>query len=300
MTSPRDTTVEARMLPYRQMVPVDRLIPNPDNPRKMPAPGPLKELEKSIRTVGLKQPLLVVPATDKGVEGEEYFYIEDGWRRYLAMRDWASAIPCYAFPPIRGESQAIRNIVTALATDAHRENLAPIDRARALGRLRDEFKVTTIKELAELTSLSESVVSDSLVLLELAPATQDRLWRGPSDKRTNTLQVGEAKRLARTQRRSERRRRTGGTGRAGAVWEPLWLAHTHPLYTAAAERCDALGHNMRRRIGKEGKYPGACGQCWQLVIERAAEARILERCAAEVYKQDPALAGRWRTEAQAK
>lgn len=286
-------------LPYRQVIPVDRLIPDEENnPRKKPSARALRELEASIREVGLKQPLLVVPAPDVGGETETFFRIEDGWRRFLAMKDWATGIPCWVYPPMAGENRSLRTIITALATDAHRESLAPIDRARALGRLRDEFKIDSVRELARRTSLSESVVSDSLLLLELAPATQERLWRGPDDKRTNTIQIGEAKRLVKQQRRSERRRRSGGTGRAGAVWEPLFLTKGHPLAAAAARRCDKLGHNMRRRLGRAGKYEGACGQCWSYVIREDAAAETLRRCADEVYAQDPALAGRWRQEAQ--
>ena len=284
-------------LPYRQLIPVFRLRPSPDNPRS--EPGDLKGLEQSIRKNGLKQPLLVTPARELGGEGEEFFWIEDGWRRFLAMKDWSSEILCYVYPPRKGEDPSLRVIITSLSTAIHRQDLAPIDKARAYARMRDEFGLNN-KEIAATLGITDGTVGNYLELLELSPALQERVWKGPNDKRQGTMQVGEARRLVRTMKRKVRARTTGGSGQAGAVWEPEFLTRTHPLGYAAEARCDVLGHNMRRRIGRAGKYAGACGECWQEVIKQAAIAEILERCASEVYKQDPGLAGRWRAEAQTK
>jgi hypothetical protein len=150
-------------------------------------------------------------------------------------------------------------------------------------------------QIAHATGLSTGSITNSLILLELAPASQRKVADGQ-------LPVGEAIRILRQQRRVERRRRgqgRDGTGRLGAIWEADWLTSTHEYADEVAVRCDALGHNLRRRIGRRGaKYRGACGQCWQVVIENHAEAKILQRCADDVYAQDPALAGKWRTEAR--
>jgi ParB/RepB/Spo0J family partition protein len=240
-------------LPWRQMVLVDRLIPNPDNPRE--DPGDLSELADSIKAAGLKQQLLVTPAPGR----DGYYYIEDGWRRWLAMKDWATAIPCTVVPPAKGREQSVRYIVTSLVTSAHRLDLNAVEKARAYGRLRDEFGLSQA-QIAAQTGLSVSSVGNYLALLELSQDTQDRVAKG-------SLQVGEALRAVR-RRRAASRRRNGGTGRAGAVWEADWLAITHPLAEKAARLCNKREHNSRRRIGARAGYPGACGQCWESEIRR--------------------------------
>lgn len=284
MTEQRETAQDPRTLPWRQMIPVDRLHPNPDNPRS--DPGDLDELRESILASGLQQPILANPYPGR----DGHYYIEDGWRRWLAMNEVWSAMPAVIRPARKGENSHVRYILTALLTSVHDKPLNPMERARAYGRLRQEFGMTG-SDIARATGLSTSTITNSLILLELAPASQEKVAAG-------TLPVGEAIRALRRQRKLERRRKTGGSGRTGAVWEPDWLTSTHMLALAAEARCDVMGHNLRRRIGRRRKYRGACGQCWQVVIEHAAEARILERCADDIHADRPDLAQRWRNEAQ--
>lgn len=289
-----DTQLQAgTTLPWRQTIPVEKLFPSPDNPRK--DLGDLRELEESIRVSGLQTPLIVIPRSEEATT----FWVIDGERRYYAMAEWNTAIPCIVRPLAPGEKRGLRSILTSLVTASQRLDLSPIEKARAFGRLRDEFGLANT-EIAAQCGLSAGTVGNFLELLELSPALQERVWKGPQDKRRNVIQVGEARQMVRRMRRAERKRKTGGNGRTGAVWEPLWFASTHPLARKAEARCDVMGHNARRRLGASGKsFAGACGQCWQAVTDEAAEARVLLRCADEVYAQDPALAGRWKNRAQA-
>jgi ParB/RepB/Spo0J family partition protein len=243
-------------MPWRQMIPVDRLLPNPDNPRG--DPGDLDELEMSIRTAGLKHPLLVVPAYDKGKEEEDWYYIEDGERRWLAMRDWNTEIQCIILPLQSGENLHVRFLSTALITGIQRQTLNPIERAKAYGRLRNEFGLNQI-QIGKMVGLSTSTITNSLALLELSEDTQRRVARG-------SIRVDEAMRVVRTQR-AKTRRQKGGTGRAGAVWEPDWFTSTHALATKAVALCNKRDHNNRRRIGaNKSGFAGACGQCWESLI----------------------------------
>lgn len=270
---PQDT---GTTLPWRQMIPVDRLIPGPDNPRR--DPGDLSELTASIRAAGQKQELIVTPARDKGDDKNVYYYIEDGWRRWLAMKEWATEIRCTVIPPDSGRNQSVRAIITSLVTTANRLDLAPVEKARAFARLADEFGLNQ-GQIAAQTGFSSSTVSNSMKLLELSLDTQERLKRGPHDKRHGTISVVDALRLVGRQRAANRRK-NGGTGRAGAVWEPDWFTSRHPLATKASTLCNRRDHNSRRRIGAGGGFSGACGQCWeseirrdeQLVIESGQEA----------------------------
>lgn len=253
MTTPSST------LPWRQTIPVDRLHPGKNNPRE--DPGDISELTDSIRKQGLKQPILVIP---RGGESG-HFDIEDGWRRYLAMKDWMSDIPAVVVPPKPGENMPVRTIFTALVTDVHKKGLNQMERAKGFGRLKNEFGFNAT-EIAGQTGVSVSTVTNSLMLLELSPASQQLIV----DKKLTATDVQQMLRAHRS-----RRRKSQGKPKVGAVWEPPWFAPTHQLAPEAQELCDSLDHSMRRRYGMKGSYRGACGQCWQRCIEAAYE-RLLK------------------------
>ena len=238
-------TTPASTLPWRQLIAPERLHPGKDNPRE--EPGDLSGLTDSIRKQGLKQPILVVPRGDS-----DDFDIEDGWRRYLAMKDWSTGIPAVVVPPQPGVNMPVRSIFTALVTDAHNQDLNQIERAKAFGRLQEEFGFTAT-EIAAQIGMSISTVTNSLKLLDLSPDTQQMVV----EKKISATEVGLMLRRFRA-----KQRRKEGKPAIGPVWEADWFAATHPLAKKAERLCNSRDHTMRRRIGKI-----ACGQCWQSCIE---------------------------------
>lgn len=240
--------------PWKKMIPVDRLHLNPDNPRQ--DPGDIAGLAASIRASGLKQALIVYPARDIGPDD---YYIEDGWRRLLAMQDWCSEIPCDIHPVLAGENLATRNVLTALITGIHRKPLNPMERADGYQALAD--RGMTAVEIGKLVGLHSSTVTNDLALLELSKDTQDRV-------RSGKLPVAEALRIVRRHRKNQRRRK--GQPDRGAHWEPDWFTDRHPLARIAKAMCDAREHNSRRRLGNV-----ACGQCFDDAI-RADQRKIDE------------------------
>jgi len=246
-------------LPWRQLIAPDRIHLNPDNPRK--EPRDLAELTKSIRQQGLKQPILIIPLPrpcpalldDGRVCGSEdqHYVLEDGTRRFLAMREWTTGVPSVVSPSLPGQNLIMRSILTGIVVNIHREDLNPMEKAWAFGRLRDEFGLTGA-QIAEQTGLSTSTVTNHLLLLELAPKAQQRVAN-------KEIPVSEARRLLRRVRKDTRARK--GQKPMAPMWEPDWLARTHPLAQTAEDRCDRMGHTRRRRIGNV-----ACGQCWEKVL----------------------------------
>lgn len=257
-------------LPWRQMIATDRLHPGPDNPREKP--GNLDELRASIRASGLKHRILVMPALDIG-DGD--YRIEDGWRRYLAMKEEWASFPVEIRPLLPGENVHTRSILTGLVTSVHQRPLDPVEKARAYGRLRDEFGMTQAQIGAQV-GLDGTTISDHLLLLELSEDTQQLVRKG-------LLSVGKAKQLVK-RRRAAVRRKKGGSGQSGAVWEPDWFTARHPLARKAAALCDERGHNSRRRYGRgAGSFRGYCGECIESLIradERLVTARTAEAAAA--------------------
>lgn len=282
MTSQTEEQPRASQLPWRQMIPVDRLQPNPDNPRT--DFGDLRSLENSIRARGLEQPITVRPMAGK----DGFYWIEDGERRYRAMMEWNTAIPAVVKPLRPGERATVRNLLAALVTGTMQQPLDAIERAKAYGRLYEEAGMTQ-EEIGSQVGLTGATVGQYMLLLELSPALQRSVQEGK-------ITVREASKMVKRMR-AGMRRRTGQKPMA-PVWDPPWFTRKHPLSGKAAELCAVMDHSLRRRRGKEKNWPGACEQCWQSVIEDHAKAQILERNAAQVYASDPALAGRWRTEAE--
>ena len=300
MTTPKQTG--ERMVPWRgagrpelpaELIPVERIHPTPfpDNPRR--DIGDVSELYQSIVEAGLLQPIVVRPAQvpcQVCKSRDQHYIIETGNRRFAAMEDSFTAIPCVIRPLVKGENLSARSVIAGVVENYHRTGLTPMERAWAFQRMRDEFGYKTVTAIAKATGLSITTVSNDMRLLELAPQSQEDLQSGK-------LTLADVTLILKRQRRAQSRRE--GKGHPGRVKaEPAWLTSTHELGEAVAERCYLLGHTNRPMVGHRGKYRGACGQCWQTLIERRIEAEVLERCASEVYPSDPAMAGRWRNTAK--
>jgi ParB family transcriptional regulator, chromosome partitioning protein len=132
-------------------IPLDKIDPNPYQPRLTFDEDHISSLSASIEKYGLRQPILVV----KG-EGDRYF-IEAGENRFRAHQNIAdmSTIPCI----VKNESDANSMAINALVENIHRKDLHPIEVARAIYLLIQcgEFKNQT--EVVENLKMSKQSVS---------------------------------------------------------------------------------------------------------------------------------------------
>ncbi|HLY75947.1 MAG TPA: ParB/RepB/Spo0J family partition protein [Planctomycetota bacterium] len=250
-------------------LPLRSIHPNPDNPRV--EAGDVTDLAQSIRTLGLIDPLLVIPAS--WIPGEnpedEQFMIEDGYRRWVALKSFAEVAECRIRIPDPGEDLVRRAIITAMATSLHRVGLGPMERARAYGRLRDEGKLTHA-QIAALVGVGESTVSASIMLLELAPSAQKRVEEGK-------LKVADAESAIKRHRAIQREKK--GSKPIDVGWEPDHFTTKHHLARKARALCDAREHNNRRRL--DGV---ACGQCFEDAI-RQDQTTILQAAYLESQRE---------------
>ncbi|MCL2630513.1 MAG: ParB/RepB/Spo0J family partition protein [Firmicutes bacterium] len=140
--------------------------PNPDQPRKYFGPKEQKELEDSIRTHGIIQPLICVKKGDS-------FQIVAGERRYRA----GVAVGLATVPAIVKEltGQKIREI--SLIENLQREDLNPIEEAEALKELSDMYSLTQ-EDLAGRIGKARSSVANTLRLLALQDEVKDLVRRG--------------------------------------------------------------------------------------------------------------------------
>ncbi|GGL97330.1 ParB/RepB/Spo0J family partition protein [Nakamurella endophytica] len=145
---------------------VDRIRPNPRNPRTNFDEDSLAELAHSIREFGLLQPVVVRPA------GDDYELVM-GERRWRAAQ--RAGIP--TIPAIVRRTEDAALLRDALLENIHRANLNPLEEAAAYQQLLAEFDVTH-DELATRLGRSRPVISNTIRLLKLPVAVQRRVAAG--------------------------------------------------------------------------------------------------------------------------
>ena len=152
-------------------VPVDLLQRGQYQPRVDMRQDTLENLADSIRSQGVVQPIVVRPIPGKG--GEQRYEIVAGERRWRA----AQLAGLEKMPAVIREIPDEAAIAMALIENIQRENLNPLEEARALDRLIREFDLTHA-EAAEAVGRSRASVSNLLRLLELSdkvkPLLEDR------------------------------------------------------------------------------------------------------------------------------
>ncbi len=150
---------------------VDRIRPDPNQPRKNLETAAHRELTASVQEHGILQAIAV-----RRVPGSEIFQIISGERRYqAALAAGLAEIPCWIQEP---EEQNV--LVQQLIENWQRADLHPFEIADTLGRLRDTLGYAQTS-LAKLTGKSESEISKLLALLDLSPQAQ-QLARTNTDR----------------------------------------------------------------------------------------------------------------------
>jgi ParB family chromosome partitioning protein len=137
---------------------IDRITPNPDQPRMRLDDHKLDELATSIRANGVLQPILVRPM------GEGYQLVAGERRLSAAQRAGLLKIPV-----VVRDIPDDRLLELALTENIQRENLNPIEEAQAYQRLIVVLELTQ-EELAERLGKERSTVANALRLLKLPPA----------------------------------------------------------------------------------------------------------------------------------
>ncbi|MEK7176179.1 MAG: ParB/RepB/Spo0J family partition protein, partial [Patescibacteria group bacterium] len=145
---------------------VDKIRPNPFQPRRDFDEAQLKSLSDSIRQYGVLQALVVirkeVPREDGGI-GVEYELVA-GERRLRAAR-MAGLVQVPVL--IRtGEETDLMKLELAIIENIQREDLSPVDRARAFDRLVKEFNFKH-HEIGKKVGKSREYVSNTLRILSL-------------------------------------------------------------------------------------------------------------------------------------
>ncbi|HEY6453111.1 MAG TPA: ParB/RepB/Spo0J family partition protein [Steroidobacteraceae bacterium] len=151
-------------------LPLDLLQRGRYQPRLDMRAESLAELAESIRAQGVVQPIVVRPVGEAGERGGQRYEIIAGERRWRA----AQQAGLRDIPAVIRQVPDEAAIAMALIENIQRENLNPLEEARALERLISEFGLTH-QAAAEAVGRSRAAVTNLLRLLELPEEVCERL-----------------------------------------------------------------------------------------------------------------------------
>ena len=144
-----------------ELIKITKIEPNRDQPRKKFDEEKLEELANSIKQYGVIQPIIVMPKDD-------YYQIVAGERRWRAAKKAGlTEMPCLVRTKTEQENREI-----ALIENIQRENLNPIEKARGLRKLLDDYGLTQ-QELADKLGMSRSGLTNNVRILNLDPRVID-------------------------------------------------------------------------------------------------------------------------------
>ena len=152
-----------------RVVPVEKIVPNPDQPRRTFTDEQLRELADSIRSKGVIQPLIV----RQSPKNPDLFEIVAGERRWRA----AQLAQLHELPIIVREFNDTEVLEIAIIENIQRADLNPIEEAAGYRQLMFKFGHTQEK-LAEALGKSRSHIANILRLLTLPEEVRQMVDRG--------------------------------------------------------------------------------------------------------------------------
>ena len=238
--------------PALRHVPIELVVPSPGQPRRRFDPESISALAESLSSAGVIQPLIVRPLTDGRYE------IIAGERRWRAATEAGlETVPVL----LRNEDEAQR-LQTALIENVAREQLNPVDEARACSMLIEDLGLTK-EELGKRLGRSRASLSNLIRLLDLPDEAlilleSDALSEGHGRAILIAKSADARRALARDAARHgwsvrETERRANGDGGRPKSKAPTDPDLVEALLQAEEALESALGQGVRvRATGKRG------------------------------------------------
>ena len=218
----RQTDTPDRM---EKSLPVERLHPNPDQPRRTFTPEDLEGLAQSIREKGVIQPLIVRKSPSKTGSYE----IVAGERRWRASQ----MAQLHVVPVIIRDFSDAEVLEVAIIENVQREDLNPLEESLGYRALMERFNRTQ-EELSKALSKSRSHIANMLRLLNLPDDVQEHL-------RAGRISAGHARTLVGHENASDLAKQVISKGLSVRATESLVKAgvkSAKPAKTARAKDAD--------------------------------------------------------------
>jgi len=251
-------------------LPVELIKPNPEQPRTHFDPEALAGLAASIEATGVVSPLLVRPLADGSYE------LVAGERRWRA----AQQAGVEKVPAVVREQAKAERLQAALIENMVREDLNPVEEARACAALVEDLGLTK-EELGRRVGRSRPSISNLIRLLELPDETLQLLENGE-------LSEGHGKALLGAQGNDVRRRLgrdavNGGwsvretENRVRLAGQPK-IRRSSPIDPEEAAALEAAGEDLESALGHEVRVrPRKDGFSVELRFDDVSEAHALAR-----------------------
>ncbi|MFO0415948.1 MAG: ParB/RepB/Spo0J family partition protein [Pseudomonadota bacterium] len=165
-------------VPYRE-IPLSAIEADPNQPRRSFDQEKLQELADSIKLYGVLSPILVRASKLPG-----RYTVISGERRFRA----ANLAGLASIPAVvnQGDEALDRTLAIQLVENLQRDDLTPLERAHAIGALRDAHNLS-IRDIAEKLSISKSAVQRSLEILQLPDDLLNALREGAAESKVLLL-----------------------------------------------------------------------------------------------------------------
>jgi len=173
--SPVNNETEPKPTEHVYQLEVEKILPNPYQPRREFNPEALHDLASSIREFGVLQPLVVTKVVTDTPTGQKVHYeLIAGERRLRASKlAGLTRVPAV----IRQETNNQTKLELAIIENLQREDLNPIESARAYSQLQDEYHLTQ-REIAARLGKSREGIANTMRLLSLPTYIQEAVVRG--------------------------------------------------------------------------------------------------------------------------
>ncbi len=141
------------------------IIPNPDQPRQHFDQGALEQLAESIKQFGVVQPIVVTPAQKDG-----QYVLVAGERRWRASQ----IAKRKKIPALVRTHKDLEQLEIALIENVQRVDLSPLEQARSIERLHQQFNMT-YEKIAERLGKAPSTINNIVRLLQLPEEARQAL-----------------------------------------------------------------------------------------------------------------------------
>lgn len=207
------------------LIEIERIVPDPDQPRRTFDEQQLEELAASLRSRGIKQPMTV-----RWVASLERYMIVDGGRRFeAARRAGITKIPCTID---KGEGKDV--LIDQIVHNWQRADLRPYETADALARLRDAHNMRQ-QQLAEVTGKPKGEISKLLALHDKVVPEVQEMARSESETKLTKRHLYNISKLPEDQQ-SEVAQRVQRDGLTAIETEQLTSKGTRRKGIAARQR----------------------------------------------------------------
>lgn len=162
-------------IPYRE-VQIETIDTDPNQPRVHFDESRLQELCDSIKTYGVLSPLIVKPSTKAG----RYQLVAGERRLRASLKAGLKSIPVILNQEV--DTAEENTLAMQLVENLQRADLTPLERAHAIGALKETFDLS-IRQVADKLGISKSMVQRSLDILDLPDDLLNALREGASESK---------------------------------------------------------------------------------------------------------------------